>query len=147
MSDEEAPCESGEERPPPPLSDGDHPARQLMDLLGRAHALAILYYLVRRDPRPWRFGELQAELDVSPNTLSNRLSELTAAGLLERRSYDEIPPRVEYVATTKARELSPIFRDLYRWADRHWPDAEAGFETNGEHTNEEHEAAERTDTE
>ena len=133
MSDDEASCDADDaERPAPPLSDGDHPARQLLDLLGRAHAMAILYYLTRRDQRPWRFGELEEELDVSPNTLSNRLSELTDAGLLEGRSYDEIPPRVEYVATTKARELSPIFGDLYRWADRHWPDAEAGFETDDE---------------
>ena len=103
-----------------------------MDLLGRAHALAILYYVARREQRPWRFSELQDELDVSPNTLSNRLAELTEAGLLERRSYDEIPPRVEYEATTKARELDPIFRDLYEWADRHWPEADEGFESAGE---------------
>jgi DNA-binding HxlR family transcriptional regulator len=146
--DGEPPCDAGDgELPAPPLSDGDHPARQLMDLLGRAHALAILYYLVRRDQRPWRFGELQDELDVSPNTLSNRLSELTEAGLLERQSYDEIPPRVEYVATTKARELNPTFRELYRWADRHWPDAEAGFETDEESGSDEREDTGRADAE
>jgi DNA-binding HxlR family transcriptional regulator len=100
-----------------------------MDLLGKAHALAILYYVTRREQRPWRFTELQEELGVSPNTLSNRLAELTEAGLLERHSYDEIPPRVEYEATTKARELDPIFRDLYQWADRHWPEAAEGFDT------------------
>jgi DNA-binding HxlR family transcriptional regulator len=109
--------------------------------------MAILYYLTRRDQRPWRFGELQDELDVSPNTLSNRLSELTEAGLLERRSYDEIPPRVEYVATTKARELSPIFGDLYRWAQRHWPEAEASFETGDESADEEDADTGRADAE
>ncbi|MFT4890859.1 MAG: DNA-binding HxlR family transcriptional regulator [Halobacteriales archaeon] len=112
----------------PPLSDGEHPARELFDLLGRAHAIAILYYVTRREDRAWRFTELQSELDVSPNTLSNRLEELTAAGLLERRSYDEIPPRVEYRATTKARELSPVFAELRDWAERHWPEAKEGFE-------------------
>jgi DNA-binding HxlR family transcriptional regulator len=117
-----------EDDPAPPLADGEHPARELFDLLGRAHAIAILYYVTRRERRPWRFTELQEALDVSPNTLSNRLSELTEAGLLERRSYDEIPPRVEYEATTKAMELNPIFADLYAWAERHWPEAEAGFE-------------------
>ncbi|SFC07962.1 transcriptional regulator, HxlR family [Halobiforma haloterrestris] len=112
----------------PPLSDGEHPARELMDLLGRAHALAILYYVTRREQRPWRFNELEAELDISPNTLSNRLEELTDAGLLTRRSYDEIPPRVEYEATTKAQELNPIFKDLHAWAERHWPEANEAFE-------------------
>lgn len=116
-----------EDEPAPPLSEGEHPARELFDLLGRAHAIAILYYVTRREDRAWRFTELQSELDVSPNTLSSRLGELTAAGLLERRSYDEIPPRVEYRATTKARELSPIFADLRDWAERHWPEANEGF--------------------
>lgn len=116
----------------PALSDGEHPAREFMNLLGRAHALAILYYLARRDPRPWRFTELQNELEVSPNTLSKRLDELTEAGLLTRRSYDEIPPRVEYEATPKAKELDPVFRELREWAGRHWPTAEDAFEDVGE---------------
>ena len=113
----------------PPLVDGEHPARDLLNRLGRAHALALLYYLTRVDQRPWRFGELEAELGISPNTLSKRLDELAEVGLIERTAYDEMPPRVEYEATAKAQELSPIFGQLREWARRHWPEANEAFET------------------
>ena len=56
---------------------------------------------------------------MSPTTLSKRLSELTDAGLLTRRSYDEIPPRVEYEPTAAADDLAPVFIHLYEWASVH----------------------------
>lgn len=118
------------DRPPaPPLADGEHPAEDLLALLGRTHALAILYYVVRVEQRSWRFNELEAELDISPSTLSARLEELTDAGLLARTAHDEVPPRVEYAATEKARELNPVFEELYGWARDHWPEADDAFET------------------
>lgn len=116
------------------MIDGEHPARDLLNRLGRAHALATLYYLTRVDRRPWRFSELEAELAISPNTLSRRLDELEEVDLVERAAYDEMPPRVEYEATEKARESSPVFERLYEWARRHRPDADEGFETEGRST-------------
>ena len=96
--------------------DGGHPASGLLALLGRSHTMAVLFALVREEPRPWRYSELEDRLDVSPNTLSTRLDELEAAGLIARRSYDEIPPRVEYEATRKAKDLQPVFAELREWA-------------------------------
>lgn len=87
----------------------------LFDLLGRAHALSILGVFAFAD-RPLRFGDIEATLGVAPNTLSTRLSELTECGLLERRAYDESPPRVEYTPTTKAVALFPVIGHCYRWA-------------------------------
>ena len=81
--------------------------------------MRILHQLVRADPRPWRFTELQRALDLSPNTLSTRLEELADAGLVTRTQYDEIPPRVEYTATAKAADLAPVFRELRDWAKVH----------------------------
>lgn len=72
--------------------DGGHPAAPTLRLLGRSHAAAVLFCLVRGERERWRFTELEAALDVSTNTLSKRLTELTEAGLVERESYDEIPP-------------------------------------------------------
>jgi DNA-binding HxlR family transcriptional regulator len=99
--------------------DGGDPATDLFSLLGRSHAIAILFYVVKRDQRPWRFSELEETRGISPNTLSSRLGELVEAGLLERRSYDEIPPRVEYEATQQARDLTPVFEELRAWAAKH----------------------------
>jgi DNA-binding HxlR family transcriptional regulator len=90
----------------------------LLSLLGKAHTMAILREFALHEG-PWRFSELEERLGISPNTLSERLKELTAAGLLSRRAYDEIPPRVEYVATEKADDLFPVFGHLARWAERH----------------------------
>jgi DNA-binding HxlR family transcriptional regulator len=107
------------DHPIPGEYDGGHPATDLFSLLGRSHAMAILFYLVKADQRPWRFSELESTLGVSPNTLSSRLEELVDARLLERRSYDEIPPRVEYEATQRALDLAPVFEQLHEWAKTH----------------------------
>jgi DNA-binding HxlR family transcriptional regulator len=111
--------ENGSKPPIPGEYDGGHPATGLFSLLGQSHAMAILFYVVREDQRPWRFSELERTLGISPNTLSNRLEELVEAGLLERRSYDEIPPRVEYTATQRALDLAPVFEQLREWAEKH----------------------------
>ncbi|HMB51082.1 MAG TPA: helix-turn-helix domain-containing protein [Natronoarchaeum rubrum] len=87
----------------------------LLDLLGKAHAMAVLSEFAFAG-EPLRFSDLEAELDVAPNTLSARLRDMTDAGLLERESYDEMPPRVEYEPTPKAKALFPVFGHLHRWA-------------------------------
>jgi DNA-binding HxlR family transcriptional regulator len=87
----------------------------LLDLLGKVHAMAILSAFAFADG-PLRFGDVESQLEVPPNTLSTRLQELTAAGLLTRRAYDEVPPRVEYAPTQKAEALFPVFAHLHHWA-------------------------------
>jgi DNA-binding HxlR family transcriptional regulator len=94
----------------------------LFAFLGRAHTKEPLYVVaVERDP-PVRFSELQESVDVPANTLSRRLDELEAAGFLERHSYDEIPPRVEYEPTERLYDLEPAFRELDAWLDEHGAD-------------------------
>lgn len=86
----------------------------LFRLLGSAHTLAIIRSFAA-DPGPHRFNELQSDLEISPTTLSDRLDELCEAGILERESYDEIPPRVEYHPTEKGRALRPILEAAGDW--------------------------------
>ncbi|RLM42002.1 transcriptional regulator [Haloarcula sp. Atlit-47R] len=88
---------------------------ELLDLLGKAHTMAILREFAF-SAGPLRFSDLETELGISPNTLSERLKELVATGLLVRESYDEIPPRVEYEPTEKAEALFPAFGHFHRWA-------------------------------
>lgn len=87
----------------------------LLDLLGRAHAMAVLSEFAFADG-PLRFNDLESALDVAPNTLSARLSEFTEAELLDREAFDEIPPRVEYTPTEKSEALFPVFAHLHHWA-------------------------------
>jgi DNA-binding HxlR family transcriptional regulator len=93
----------------------DETVAALLDLLGKAHTMAVLSAFAFADG-PLRFSGLESQLDIAPNTLSTRLQELTAAELLERTAYDEVPPRVEYTPTEKAESLFPVFAHLHHWA-------------------------------
>ena len=88
-----------------------------MRFLGKPYVLDILHAFATV-PGPHRFVDLQRRLGLSPNTLSGRLHELVEAGFLTRTSYNEIPPRVDYATTRKARELEEVFRTLSAWARR-----------------------------
>jgi DNA-binding HxlR family transcriptional regulator len=58
---------------------------------------------------PRRFTELEHSLaGISPRTLAERLRSLETDGMVERKSYAESPPRVEYELTDKGRALMPI---------------------------------------
>ena len=65
---------------------------------------------------PKRFGQLDAVIpDISRKVLSSHLSELERDKLVIRTSYAEIPPRVVYSLTDKAKELVPIFKSMGDW--------------------------------
>ena len=70
-----------------------------------------------------RFCEFERSLaGISPRTLSLRLRELEAEGVVERRTYPEVPPRVEYALTEKGEALLPII-EVMRDFGREWLDA------------------------
>jgi DNA-binding HxlR family transcriptional regulator len=72
-----------------------------------------------------RFCELERELTgISPRTLSLRLRALEAEGIVERRTYPEVPPRVEYGLTEKGRALLPLIDDLRAYGERWLTDGE-----------------------
>jgi DNA-binding HxlR family transcriptional regulator len=84
--------------------------RRAVDLLGRRHALAIVY---ASRSGATRFNEFKQVLGpVPPTTLSARLDELTEAGILERHVIDSRPPRTEYELTDKGRRLSALLDGL-----------------------------------
>src|SRR3712207_4382934 len=67
-----------------------------------------------------RFCELERSLEgISPRTLSLRLRELEAQGIVARETFPEVPPRVEYSLTTKGRALLPLIEDMRRYG-REW---------------------------
>ena|SRR3984885_13444364 len=60
-----------------------------------------------------RFCELERSLQgISPRTLSLRLRALEEEGVLERQTFPEVPPRVEYALTDKGRALVPLIEDM-----------------------------------
>lgn len=66
-----------------------------------------------------RFDDFRARLKVAHNVLSDRLSRLTEAGVLERRLYQERPDRYEYHLTQQGRDLWPVLMSLLLWGDRY----------------------------
>lgn len=75
-----------------------------------------------------RFCELERSLaGISPRTLSLRLRELEADGVVEKRTHTEVPPRVEYALTDKGRALIPIV-DAMRSYGENWLGEQCGRE-------------------
>jgi DNA-binding HxlR family transcriptional regulator len=65
-----------------------------------------------------RFDDIQRDLGIARNVLRDRLARLVEEGLLERRAYQERPPRSEYRLTAKGRDLWPVLHALLRYGDR-----------------------------
>jgi DNA-binding HxlR family transcriptional regulator len=75
-----------------------------------------------------RFCELERSLNgISPRTLSLRLRALEEEGIVERQTYAEVPPRVEYSLTDKGRALIPIIEGMRTYGE-HWLGAECASE-------------------
>ena len=66
-----------------------------------------------------RFDAFREHLGIAGNVLQTRLTTLTGEGLLERRAYQDRPPRFEYVLTDAGRDLLPVIIALLRWGDAH----------------------------
>lgn len=70
-----------------------------------------------------RFRELEESTGMSPGVLSGRLRGLEAAGIISRRQYSEIPPRVEYSLTEKGLAALPLVDQLRAYGE-HWLDSD-----------------------
>ncbi|HEX2558045.1 MAG TPA: helix-turn-helix domain-containing protein [Nitrososphaera sp.] len=87
------------------------------ELLGRRWSLHILKNLSTKEVI--RFNELKRSLaGISSTVLSERLLELEREGLVTKKIYPEVPPRVEYSMTVQAKELEVIIKELARWANK-----------------------------
>lgn len=64
-----------------------------------------------------RYSSLRKEMgNITDAVLTNTLKQLMQNGLVERKSYDEIPPRVEYSLTRKGESVIPILQSICRWS-------------------------------
>lgn len=72
-----------------------------------------------------RYGELKRRLQgITHKMLSQHLKELEADGLINRQSYHQVPPKVEYSLTEKGRTLVPILELMCQWGNANRPAAE-----------------------
>jgi len=101
--------------PPPKRHPYDQwsPDARALDLVGDKWTLLIVRDLLAG---PRRFVQLQHILPgISTEQLRSRLNRMVADGLLTRQRFREVPPRVEYSLTDRARELAPVIGALSRW--------------------------------
>jgi DNA-binding HxlR family transcriptional regulator len=92
------------------------PDARALDLVGDKWTLLIVRDLAAG---PRRFVELQRVLPgISTEQLRSRLNRMVADGLLTRQRYREVPPRVDYELTERARDLLPVIAALGRWGYR-----------------------------
>jgi DNA-binding HxlR family transcriptional regulator len=89
------------------------PDARALDLVGDKWTLLIVRDLISG---PRRFVELQRVLPgISTEQLRSRLNRMVADGMLTRQRYREVPPRVDYELTERARDLAPVLGELARW--------------------------------
>ena len=91
-----------------------------MNVIGNKWKPIIIYLLSNG---PLRFGRLNTLVPtISKKVLTSQLKELEADGLVFRKAFAEIPPRVEYSLTDRSLSLLPVLRQLSAWAESTYPD-------------------------
>ena len=91
------------------------PVETTLMLIGSKCKLLILRDLM---PGTKRFGELRRSIgSVSQKVLTAQLRDMEACGLVDRRVYAEVPPRVEYSLTELGRSLRPILDAMWAWGE------------------------------
>jgi DNA-binding HxlR family transcriptional regulator len=93
------------------------PVEATLDVIGGKWKALILFWL--RD-RVCRFGELRRRIpDVSERMLTQQLRELEGHGIVRRRVFPVVPPKVEYSLTPYGRTLRPITELMCAWGKKH----------------------------
>ena len=93
------------------------PVRNILARLCDKWALLVLYILDMSGKDSMRFTELRQQMpDVSQRMLTMTLRTLEEDGYVTRTAFPEIPPRVEYALTERAKSLMPILKSLLQWS-------------------------------
>ena len=88
-----------------------------LSLINGKWKLLIIFYLYKHGPV--RYNELQRMIGkITYKTLSSTLKEMEKDGLIHRKEYPQIPPKVEYSLTEKGQTLWPIIKSMCQWGER-----------------------------
>jgi DNA-binding HxlR family transcriptional regulator len=99
-----------------PMTDPTCPVCRTAEIISGKWTLLVIRDLAEESRR---FCELERSLDgISPRTLSLRLRALEQHGIVERHTFPEVPPRVEYALTEKGRALVPLIEDMRKYGKR-----------------------------
>lgn len=88
-----------------------------ISVIGGKWKMLIIYLLAEN--QPVRFNDLKRKIGaITFKTLSSQLKELEADGIVRRKEYPQIPPKVEYSLTHKAETLLPVLEQLCDWGEK-----------------------------
>lgn len=97
------------------------PFAYAMSLIGGKWKMHILYWLSQK--KVMRYGELKRSLGtITHKMLSTQLKELEADGLIIRKEYPQVPPKVEYYLSEKGLSIMPAMGYLCEWGHNHIDD-------------------------
>lgn len=89
-----------------------------MEIIGSKWTALILRDLANG---PRRFSELEKSVgSINPRTLSQRLDDLEKHAIVTKKSYAEVPPRIEYALTKKGEDLVPVLRAMSAWGNKYY---------------------------
>lgn len=89
------------------------PVETTISLIGGKWKLLIMRNLLSRS---WRFNELKKDLKgISQNVLTYNLRSMEKDGIIIRKIYPEIPPKVEYGLTKLGKSMKPIIKSMEKW--------------------------------
>lgn len=108
------------------------PVRNILVRLCDKWALLVIYILDRSGKENMRFTELKQQMpDISQRMLTMTLRTLEEDGYVTRTIFSEIPPRVEYTLTERAKSLKPILDSLLQWSIDNMDDIMSDRKKNG----------------
>lgn len=92
-----------------------------LSVIGGKWKMLILYLLAEN--QPVRFNDMKRRIGaITFKTLSSQLKELEADGMVKRKEYPQIPPKVEYSLTPKGESLLPLLEQLCEWGEKNRTD-------------------------
>lgn len=94
------------------------PVERTAEIVGNRWTALIMRDLLLNPSRRYQ-DFIESLSSISPNTLSDRLRMLEEHGIVERRYYEQHPPRAEYLLTEKGRALGPVIRAMRDWGQAH----------------------------
>ena len=95
----------------------DCPIRNVLARISDKWSLLVIYTLNIHKEEPLRFNALRRLIpDISQKMLTSTLKTLEADGYVNRKVYAEVPPRVEYSLTDRARSFIPLVESMIAWA-------------------------------
>ena len=98
---------------------GECPAFLALSLIANKWAIKILHTLLSEETHILRFGQIQKVLGtITQRELTKQLREFEKSGLIERKVYAQIPPRVDYKLTALGHSLWEPIEQLSAWADK-----------------------------